>query len=229
MGVHVYYRLARIVVNPLFRVVMRPEITGTENVPSEGACIIASNHISFFDSIVIPAASPRQIAFLAKAEYFTGKGVSGAINRFFFTEIAGAIPVDRDETRAAQQSLEAALEVLGRDGAFGIYPEGTRSRDQRLYRGHTGLGHLVLESGAPVVPVGVVGTDKIQPPGAKFARPAKIAVRFGKPISFAGRFDDAPKGKARRMIVDEVMDEIAALSGQERVADYNVRPAKQTL
>lgn len=218
-----YYRLARTLFNPVFRATLRPDITGVENIPPTGACIIASNHISFFDSIVIPAASPRQIAFLAKSEYYTGRGLSGAVNRFFFAEIAGAIPVDRNETRAAQKSLELAMEHLSRGGAFGIYPEGTRSRDQRLYRGRTGIGHLVLESGAPVVPVGIKGTERIQPVGARFPRPAKVSVRFGRPISFAGRFDDVPRGRARRIIADEVMDAIAALSGQERVDAYNER------
>lgn len=221
-----YYRLARFVFKPLLRAALRPEVRGRENIPASGPCIVASNHISFFDSIVIPAASPRQISFLAKAEYFTGRGISGAWNRFFFDKIAGAIPVDRDETRAAQMSLDAALEVLRAGGAFGIYPEGTRSRDLRLHRGHTGLGHLVLESGAPVVPVGVTGTDRIQPAGSRFVRPAKVSVTFGEPISFAGRFDDVPRGKARRLIVDEVMDAIADITGQERSDSYNVRPPK---
>ncbi|GMA41055.1 1-acyl-sn-glycerol-3-phosphate acyltransferase [Mobilicoccus caccae] len=219
-----YYRLARMAFNPLFHAFLRPDIRGLENIPRTGPCIFASNHLSFYDSIVIPAASPRQIAFLAKSEYFTGHGVSGSINRFFFTAIAGAIPVDRDETRAAQKSLELALEHLSRGGAFGIYPEGTRSRDLRLYRGYTGIGHLVLESGAPVVPVGLAGTDKIQPGDSRFVRPTKVSVTFGEPMSFAGRFDDVPKGKARRIIADEVMDAIAAITGQERVDAFNVRP-----
>ncbi|WP_040159347.1 lysophospholipid acyltransferase family protein [Mobilicoccus massiliensis] len=221
-----YYRLARTVSKPLLRAAFRPDVSGIENIPLDGPVIIASNHISFFDSIVIPAASPRQISYLAKSEYFTGHGLRGRINRLFFDGIAGAIPVDRDDTRAAHKSLELALGVLSRDGAFGIYPEGTRSRDLRLYRGHTGVGHLVLESGAPVVPVGVRGTEKIQPAGSRFVRPARVAVRFGRPLDFTGRFDGVAKGKARRMISDEVMDAIAAITGQERVDEYNVRPAK---
>ena len=223
-----YYRLARWVATPLLRAALRPDIRGVENIPMDGPVIIASNHISFFDSIVIPAASPRQISYLATSEYFTGRGPRGAFNRFFFDGIAGAIPVDRDDTRAAQKSLELALGVLEQGGAFGIYPEGTRSRDLRLYRGHTGVGHLVLESGAPVVPVGVKGTDRIQPPGSRIVRPAKVSVTFGSLLDFTGRLDGMPKGKARRFVVDEVMDAIAALTGQERVDEYNVRPAKPT-
>ncbi|GAB48137.1 lysophospholipid acyltransferase family protein [Mobilicoccus pelagius] len=219
-----YYRLARMVFTPVLRAALRPDVQGVENIPADGPVVIASNHISFFDSIVIPAASPRQISYLAKAEYFTGRGVRGTIDRFFFDGIAGAIPVDRDDTRAAQRSLELALEVLQRGGAFGIYPEGTRSRDLRLYRGHTGIGHLVLESGAPVVPVGVRGTERIQPPGSRFVRPAKVSVTFGRLLDFTGRIEGMPKGKARRFVADEVMDAIAALTGQERVDEYNVRP-----
>lgn len=223
-----YYRLARMVAAPLLRAALRLQVSGVENIPRSGAVIIASNHISFWDSIVIPAASPRQIAYLAKSEYFTGTGVRGAFDRFFFDGIAGAIPVDRDDPRAAQKSLELALEVLHRDGAFGIYPEGTRSRDLRLYRGHAGIGHLVLESGAPVVPVGVTGTERIQPAGSRVVRPAKVSVAFGDLLDFTGRVEQLPKAKARRLVADEVMDAIADLCGQERVDEYNVRPQKPT-
>ncbi|MDO5630027.1 MAG: lysophospholipid acyltransferase family protein, partial [Mobilicoccus sp.] len=209
-----FYRAARTMFNPFMRTVLRPDIRGVEHIPMTGACIFASNHISFFDSIAIPAASPRQIAFLAKKEYFTGTGPRGMLNKAFFTA-AGTIPVDRDETRAAQQSLVLALEVLSEGGAFGIYPEGTRSRDGRLYRGHTGLGHLVLQSGAPVVPVGVKGTEKIQPQGSRFIRPAKVSITFGEPLDLATKYEGVPTGKARRLITDEVMDAIHALTGQE--------------
>lgn len=221
-----YYRLARTVAAPLLRAVLRLDVSGVENIPRTGPVIIASNHISFWDSIVIPAASPRQIAYLAKSEYFTGTGPRGAMSRFFFDGIAGAIPVDRDDPRAAQKSLELALGVLGQGGTFGIYPEGTRSRDLRLYRGHTGIGHLVLESGAPVVPVGVAGTEAIQPVGSRIPRPAKASVTFGPLLDFAGRLDHLPKGRARRLVADEVMDAIAGLCRQERVDEYNVRPPR---
>lgn len=219
------YRLSHAVIGPTIRAVLRPTVVGVENIPQTGPLIIASNHLSFYDSVVLPLASPRQIAFLAKAEYFTGRGISGAVNRIFFTS-TGMIPVDREQTRAAQQSLELALEVLSQGRAFGIYPEGTRSRDLRLYRGHTGVGHLVLESGAPVVPVALGGTDKIQPAGSRFVRPTKVRIEFGRPLDFTGRFEGVPAGKARRIITDEIMSAIGAMSGQERCSDYSRRPAK---
>lgn len=221
----VMYGASRVVIAPTLRLFLRPTVTGIENIPRTGPAIIASNHLSFFDSIVIPAVSPRQISFLAKAEYFTGTGVKGALSRFFFSS-TGQIPVDRDDTRAGQRSLELALECLHGGGAFGIYPEGTRSRDGRLYRGHTGIGHLVLSSGAPVVPVALTGTENIQPVGAKYIRPAKVTVQFGKPIDFSGRFDGVPAGKARRAIADEVMEAIHAMSGQELAGEYNKRASQ---
>jgi 1-acyl-sn-glycerol-3-phosphate acyltransferase len=219
------YRMSRFVIAPTMRLLLRPTVIGIENIPATGPAIFASNHLSFFDSIVIPALSPRQISFLAKAEYFTGTGVKGAISRQFFTA-TGQIPIDRDDTRAGQKSLELALECLAGGGAFGIYPEGTRSRDGRLYRGHTGIGHLVLESGAPVVPVALSGTENMQPVGSRFVRPAKVSIQFGKPLDFTGRFDDVPSGKARRVIADEVMQAIHAMSGQEWAGEYNKRPAQ---
>jgi len=219
-----FYATARAVVSPVLRAVLRADVRGAEHVPPVGPVVIASNHLSFFDSIVLPAVAPRPITFLAKAEYFTGKGLVGAWNRAFFTA-AGTIPVDRDETKAASASLEVALEVLAAGGAFGIYPEGTRSRDGRLYRARTGIGHLVLSSGAPVVPVALWGTDRIQPVGSRFVRPAKVGVEFGPPLRLADRYADLPPGRARREIADEVTAAIAAMSGQELAGVYNERPA----
>lgn len=217
-----FYTSARAVAGPVIRSILRADVRGAEHVPLTGPVIIASNHLSFFDSVVLPATSPRPITFLAKSEYFTGTGLSGAWNRFFFTAV-GAIPVDRDEARAAQRSLDVALEVLSGDGAFGIYPEGTRSRDGRLYRGRTGIGQLVLRSGAPVVPVALRGTERIQPVGSKFVRPAKVSVEFGRALWLRDRYADVPPGKARRLIVDEVMAAIHAMSGQELAGEYNER------
>lgn len=218
-----FYALARSVAAPVLRAVLRADVRGAEHVPASGPVIIASNHLSFFDSIVLPAVAPRPITFLAKAEYFTGKGLSGAWNRAFFTA-AGTIPVDRDETAAASQSLQVALDVLSAGGAFGIYPEGTRSRDGRLYRGRTGIGHLVLTSGAPVVPVAIRGTERIQPVGSRFVRPAKVSVEFGAPLWLGDRYGVLPPGRARREIADEVMAAIQAMSGQEPAGIYNERP-----
>ncbi len=220
-----FYEWSRAIGGPLIRGILRADVRGTEHIPMTGPVIIASNHRSFFDSIILPATSPRPITFLAKAEYFTGRGFIGAVNRTFFTA-AGTIPVDRNQARAAQASLDIALDVLRRDGAFGIYPEGTRSRDGRLYRGHTGIGHLVLESGAPVVPVALKGTERIQPVGSHVIRPAKVSVEYGPALHLAERFADMPRGKARREIADEIMAAIHAMSGQELAGEYNVRPAK---
>lgn len=218
------FEMTRRSLGPVLRGMLRPTVIGASNVPRTGPFIIASNHLSFFDSVVIPITSPRHVAFLAKQEYFTGTGVRGTINRLFFTGV-GAIGVDRDDTRAGQRSLELQLEVLHHGGACGIYPEGTRSRDGRLYRGRTGVGHLVMESGAPVVPVALQGTQHIQPPGSRFVRPAKVRIEFGTPIDFTGRHDDLPTGKARRAITDDIMAAIHAMSGQELAGVYNERPA----
>jgi 1-acyl-sn-glycerol-3-phosphate acyltransferase len=220
------YRISHGVVTPLSKLLYRPAIVGTGNVPLTGGVILASNHLSFIDSFAIPIAAPRPVSFLAKAEYFTGTGLSGAIRRGFF-EGSNAIPVDRHSSRAAQDSLDAALAVLREGRAFGIYPEGTRSRDGRLYKGRTGVAWLALTAQVPVVPVGLVGTDRVQPVGASFPRLAKVRVSFGRPIS-PSRFADLHAGRARRLLTDEVMDAIAALSGQERADTYNELPPEST-
>jgi 1-acyl-sn-glycerol-3-phosphate acyltransferase len=183
---------------------------------------VASNHLSFADSMVIPFVVPRKVVFLAKKDYFTGTGLRGALVRGWFEGI-GMVPVDRDDTKAALASLDTALDVLGRGEAFGIYPEGTRSRDGRLYRGRTGVAHLALTSGAPVVPVGLSGTQDIQPVGTTVPRLADVTVRFGEPIHVAGHYDGVPLGRARREVTDAVMEAIHALTGQELAGVYNER------
>lgn len=217
------YGVMHAVVPPLARAVWRPVVEGLDNVPRTGPVIVASNHLSFADSLVIPIVAPRKVVFLAKADYFTGTGLKGAASRAWFGGL-GMIPVDRDDTKAAIASLDTALEVLGRGEAFGIYPEGTRSRDGRLYRGRTGVGHLALTSGAQVVPVGLQGTQDLQPVGSRLPRLAKVTIRFGEPLHFSGRFDGVPAGRARREITDEVMTAIQRLSGQEEAGVYNERP-----
>ena len=216
------YTVVNTVVPPLAKAIWRPTVEGLENVPLTGPVIVASNHLSFADSLAIPIVAPRKVVFLAKADYFTGTGIKGALMRGWFNGI-GMIPVDRDDTKAAIASLDTALEVLARGEAFGIYPEGTRSRDGRLYRGRTGVAHLALTSGAPVVPVGVQGTQDIQPVGTTLPRLARVTIRFGEPIHFAGRYDGVPAGRARREVTDEVMAAIQALSGQEESGVYNDR------
>lgn len=216
------YRALRVVVRPTALAIWRPDVVGAEHVPAEGPVILASNHLSFADSVVIPLTAPRQVAFLAKDDYWTGTGVKGLVSRNFFTAI-GSIPVDRDDPRAAQISLDLALEHLRGGGAFGIYPEGTRSRDGLLYRGRTGVAWLALTAGCPVVPVALTGTDKLQPVGSRMVKRVKFRVEFGSPIDFTGRFDGVPAGRARREATDEIMAAIHAMSGQQLAGRYNER------
>jgi 1-acyl-sn-glycerol-3-phosphate acyltransferase len=216
------YTLARWIVGFVFRLVWRPRFVGVEHVPAEGPVIIASNHLSFIDSVVIPLAVPRRVRFLAKAEYFEGRGLRGRGIALFF-HLIDAIPVRRTGNRDSMRSLELALEVLREGTAFGIYPEGTRSRDGRLYRGRTGVGWLALTSGAPVVPVALVGTDQVQPVGSRGLRVRPVSVRFGPPL-LPSAYAGLPAGRARRELTDDVMDRISAMSPQERVDAYNEPP-----
>ncbi|TWE10084.1 lysophospholipid acyltransferase family protein [Rudaeicoccus suwonensis] len=218
------YLASRMTVAPALRAIWRPTVEGRSNVPRTGGVLIASNHLSFVDSVVIPMVAPRKVFFLAKAEYFTGTGVRGAISRAWFNSM-GMIPVERDDSRAAADSLETALTVLRAGKAFGIYPEGTRSRDGRLYRGHTGVAHLAMQAGVPVVPVGLHGTPDVQPIGSNRPRLAKVTVRFGEPLTFGSSYKAMPAGKARRQATDEIMAAIAGLSGQQLAGCYNERPA----
>ena len=219
----VLYQAMHWFVEPLAKALWRPTVRGLENVPDTGGVILASNHLSFVDSVVIPIVVPRKVVFLAKSDYFTGTGVRGTISRLWF-EGLGMLPVDRHDTKAALDSLDTALDVLARGEAFGIYPEGTRSRDGRLYRGRTGVAHLALTAKVPVVPVGLAGTENIQPVGARYPRLAKVSITFGEPLHFTDRYDGVPLGRARREVTDEVMRAIQQLTGQELVASYNDKP-----
>jgi 1-acyl-sn-glycerol-3-phosphate acyltransferase len=211
----VFYLIARFVLKPLFHVLFRPRITGRENVPLEGPVILASNHLSFIDSIVIPLSAPRRVAYLAKAEYFTGRGFNGWVTRTLFTAL-GAYPIERETQRAAQSALDTALGLLQGGLAFGLYPEGTRSKDGRLARGKTGVAWLALTADCPVVPVAVAGTDKAQPVGARWPRPHRISITFGKPLTFPEQRGQAGRNQARRVVTDRIMEAIAELSGQEK-------------
>jgi 1-acyl-sn-glycerol-3-phosphate acyltransferase len=165
--------------------------------------------------MIIPLMSPRRVGYLAKAEYFTGTGIRGWLTKTWFTAL-GALPVERETHRAAQASLDTALAVLKAGGGFGLYPEGTRSRDGRLARGKTGVAWLALTADCPVVPVGVIGTDRIQPVGARWPRPHRCTVIFGEPLTFPEHRGGAGKNRARREVTDRVMEAIAELSGQEK-------------
>ena len=211
------------VVRPLLRLVFRPVVAGLENIPVEGPVILASNHRSFVDSMLIPLVIPRRVTFLAKAEYFEGRGPARILGAFM--SAMGHIPVPRTEQRAAVAALDIALQTLGDGNAFAIYPEGTRSEDGRLYRGHTGVGWLALNASVSVVPVAVSGTERIMPVGARLPRVHRPGVKFGKPIDYAA-FADMPPAKGRRALVDEIMQEIQKLSGQEFTGTYNERSKK---
>ncbi|WP_241975814.1 MULTISPECIES: lysophospholipid acyltransferase family protein [Cryobacterium] len=212
---------------PIARLVFRPTITGRENIPRTGPVILASNHLSFIDSIVIPLSAPRRVQFLAKSTYFTGTGFKGWVCRTFFTSI-GAVGVERGAGQAAQDALDAGRSILESDSAFAIYPEGTRSLDGRLYKGRTGVAWLALTTGAVVVPVGLIGTQEIQPVGARFPRIRKVTVAFGEPLDLR-RHGSPESGKARRAATDEVMAAIHSLSHQELAGKYNESPPSGTL
>ncbi|MGB7448204.1 MAG: lysophospholipid acyltransferase family protein [Ornithinimicrobium sp.] len=191
-------------------------------MPSSGPVILASNHLSFADSVAIPLVSPRQVSFLAKAEYFTGSGVQGWVSRTWFTSI-GSIPVNRDHARSAQESLDKALAHLQDGGVFGIYPEGTRSRDGRLYRFRAGAAWLALKAQCPVVPVALGGTAALMPVGARLPRIRKFTVQFGAPIDVTQGYAGLPAGQARRQVSDAIYEAILAMSGQEPAGTYNQR------
>lgn len=199
-----------------------PRVRGRNNVPQSGGVLLASNHLAFVDSIVLTLVARRSVSFMAKSEYFTGKGIRGWFMRSFFSGV-GAVPVDRTSAKAGQEALDAGLEVLQSGGAFSIYPEGTRSRDGRLYRGRTGVAWLALTAGVPVVPVALIGTENLQPGGTGGIRLARVTVEFGEPMDLT-RFGPANSGRARRQATDAIMTEIARLSGQERANLYNEPP-----
>jgi len=211
----VVYLIARLILKPLFLLVFRPHVRGKENVPVSGPFIIASNHLSFIDSMAIPLMSPRRVGYLAKAEYFTTPGFTGWLTKTLFTAL-GALPVERQTHRAAQEALDTAMTVLKAGGGFGVYPEGTRSKDGRLARGKTGVAWLALTADCPVVPVGITGTDRIQPIGARYWRPHRFSLTFGTPLTFPEHRGQAGKGKARREVTDQIMEAVADLTGQEK-------------
>ena len=214
-----YFFLKTFVLGPLLRVLFRPWIRGAENIPASGAAILASNHLSFSDSIFLPLMVTRPVTFLAKSEYFTGKGLKGALSRWFFTS-TGQIPIDRSGGKASEASLNTGLKVLAGDSLLGIYPEGTRSPDGRLYRGRTGIARMVLEAKVPVIPVAMIDTEKVQAIGQKLPRILRVGIVIGKPLDFS-RFDGMEGDRiVLRAVTDEIVYELAKLSGQEYVDAY---------
>lgn len=212
--------LRRVLVGPPLKAYVRLHVEGSEHVPATGPVIIASNHRSFVDSMVIPLAADRKVGFLGKAEYLEGTGPTGWLKRMWFGEFGGMIPVDREDARAAARSLELAEEHVEAGGAFGIYPEGTRSRDGLLHKGRTGVGRLAAATGATVVPCALVGTDKVQPVDAKGLRPHRVTVRFAPPVDVDSLRERHVKTRLYRAITDEVMDAIAVRTDQARSDQY---------
>jgi 1-acyl-sn-glycerol-3-phosphate acyltransferase len=210
------------------RIIFRPKVVGLENVPTEGAAIIASNHLSFSDSFFAPLVVPgRKVTFMAKAEYFNTRGVKGAVSRWFFRG-AGQLSVDRSGGKASANGLTTGLEVLAAGELLGIYPEGTRSPDGHLYRGRTGVARMALEAGVPVIPCAMVNTDKLQPPGQVVPRRlVRPEVRFGTPLDFSRYAGLESDRLVLRAITDEVMYELMRLSGQEYIDIYATKAKEQ--
>ncbi|MFD6426836.1 lysophospholipid acyltransferase family protein [Streptomyces sp. NPDC060198] len=214
-----YYVLKYAVFGPLLRLLFRPRIEGLDHVPAEGAAIIAGNHLSFSDHFLMPAMLKRRITFLAKAEYFTGPGIKGKLTAAFFHSI-GQIPVDRSGKEAGAAAIREGLGVLAKGELLGIYPEGTRSHDGRLYKGKVGVAVMAIRSGVPVIPCAMVGTFEIQPPGQKVPSIRQVTIRFGAPLDFS-RYAGLDNQKAAiRAVTDEIMYAILNLSGQEYVDEY---------
>jgi 1-acyl-sn-glycerol-3-phosphate acyltransferase len=219
----VFYWVVKAVLGPFLRIVFRPWFEGSQNVPREGPAILASNHLSFSDHFFAPLPIPRKVVFLAKSEYFTGRGLKGLISKAFFSGV-GQIPVDRSGGEASERALRTGLRVLAQGEILGIYPEGTRTPDGRLYRGKTGVARLALEARAPVVPTAMIGGFEFQPPG-KIAPRLRIrpGVRFGKPLDFSRYYGMEEDHIVLRAMTDEIMYELMKLSGQEYVDKYAQR------
>ena len=214
-----YFIFKRVFPGPFMLLMSRPRITGREHIPKTGGVIIAGNHLAVADSFVVPLVIPRKVAFLGKSEYVTGTGLRGRATAFFFRSI-GMVPVNRGAASAASAAVDIVSENVNNGIAFGIYPEGTRSPDGRLYKGRTGVAKVALATGAPVVPVAVIGTDKLNPVGSAMWRPHRIDIRFGKAMEFS-RYDGLAGDRwAERAIVDQIMSAIAELSEQEYVDVY---------
>ncbi|MGI9157693.1 MAG: lysophospholipid acyltransferase family protein [Marmoricola sp.] len=221
-----YWFLKWVALGPLLKLVFRPQTEGVEHVPETGAAILASNHLSYVDWLFMPLTLPRRVTFVAKAEYFNTPGLKGWFQKKFFYG-AGQVPIDRSGAGASDGALSSARKVLDGGELFGIYPEGTRSYDGKLYRGKTGVARLALETHCTVVPVAVVGTDVVAPPGKKFGRVTRPMVRFGEPLDFS-RYEGLENDRyVLHSITDEIMYEIMRLSGQEYVDIYSIRAKEQ--
>jgi 1-acyl-sn-glycerol-3-phosphate acyltransferase len=225
-----YWVLKHILIGPWLRILWRPWTEGVENVPTQGAAVIVSNHLSFSDSFFMPLMVSRKVTFLAKSDYFTGRGIKGLFTKMFFAG-AGQVPVDRSGGRASEAALYTALRILNQGNLLGIYPEGTRSGDGRLYRGRTGVARMALEAGVPVIPVAMIGTYEIQPPGQVKPRVRRVGMRFGAPLDFS-RYEGLSGDRfILRSVTDEIIYALMDLSRQEYVDMYATKAkeiAKET-
>ena len=216
------YGTLRAFLTPFLMLLFRPKVKGLRNVPATGPLIIASNHLSFSDSIFMPLVVPRKVTFLAKSEYFTSPGPKGLLKKLTFIAL-GQVPVDRSGGRRSEAALITGLQVLSEGKCLGIYPEGTRSPDGRLYKGRTGIARLAIESGAPIVPVAMFNTEKIQPTGQVIPNIQRVGMTFGEPMYFDG---DSTDLAYLRVVTDQIMNRIQELSGQEYVDQYAVKAKK---
>jgi 1-acyl-sn-glycerol-3-phosphate acyltransferase len=218
------YGILRAFLTPFLMVLFRPKVKGLRHVPGSGPVIIASNHLSFSDSIFMPLVVPRKVTFLAKSEYFTSPGPKGLLKKITFIAL-GQVPVDRSGGRRSEAALITGLKVLAEGKCLGIYPEGTRSPDGRLYKGRTGIARLAIESGAPIIPVAMFNTEKIQPTGTVVPKVMRVEMIFGEPMYFEG---DSTDLQHLRDVTDQIMETIQVLSGQEYVDTYATKAKKST-
>ena len=214
-----YWFMKNLVAGPLLKTVFRPWVSGLENIPRTGGVILASNHLSFIDSVFLPLLIDRRIYFLAKSDYFTGKGLKNWATKHFLLG-TGMLPIDRSGGKASEASLNTGLQVLMKGDVLGIYPEGTRSPDGKMYRGRTGVARMVLEAHVPVVPVAMIDTEKVMPIGSKIPKVRRIGIVFGEPLDFS-RFEGMESDRfILRSVTDEIMYELNRISGQEYVDVY---------
>ncbi|WOC13721.1 lysophospholipid acyltransferase family protein [Gordonia sp. MP11Mi] len=214
-----YFLFKYVLMGPALRLMGRPRIEGHDNIPTSGSALIASNHLAVVDSFYLPLMAHRRIYFLAKSEYFTGSGLKGRFQKWFFSS-SGQIPIDRSGASAAANALSAGRRVLSSGGLLCLYPEGTRSPDGRLYKGKTGLARMALETGNPVIPVAMIGTDRINPPGTILPRPTRITLKVGEPLDFSRYEGMAGNRFIERAVTDEIMYALMRLSGQQYVDIY---------
>ncbi|SNR35828.1 1-acyl-sn-glycerol-3-phosphate acyltransferase [Haloechinothrix alba] len=217
-----YWFLKYVVLGPLLRLLWPTKVTGRENIPRTGAAILASNHLAVADSFFLPCHVQRRITFPAKSEYFEGPGIKGKLQKWFFSG-TGQFPIDRGSGSAAQAALDTSVRLLREGRLLGIYPEGTRSPDGRLYKGKSGLARIALDAGVPVIPVAMIGTDRVNPIGSRMWRPRRLEIRIGEPLDFSRYAGLAGDRFVERAITDEVMYALMELSGQEYVDMYAAR------